>query len=105
MTIASGQPIASADILVFRRIQTGTASISFTTQTSFSQAITFPSAFSVAPNVSVNINNLAGVTGGWNGRAGAVSTTGATLLLFGPSATWGSVPVQWTAVSNSTPPA
>lgn len=70
------------------------AAASFTSNVSF--GITFPST----PNVHINLNSAAGPTGGWHGRATAISTTGFTLFGFGPASTF-SVNWQWTAVVPS----
>lgn len=100
MAIAAGQVMASGDVTLFRQIQTGIATISFTTQTSNSTAVTFSPAFAVAPQVHVNINTAPGSTAGWATRAINITTTGFTIFSFGTSNTWVSVPVAWTAVSN-----
>ena len=76
---------------------TGTVSMSFTTQTSSTSNVTFASAFASAPRVFCNINNGGAPTASWNSRAINVTTTGFTVFVFGPSATWSSVEVQWIA--------
>ena len=78
----------------------GTESISFTTQTGFTVAVTFSRQFPSSPNVFTNINSGIGATAGWNSRAFGISATGFTLFVFGASSTWSGVPVQWFAVSG-----
>lgn len=76
----------------------GVRSTSFTALASTTANITFTAGrFTTAPNVHANINSTAGVAAGWNARATNVTASGFTLLLFGPSATWAGIPVQWTA--------
>lgn len=78
-------------------MQIGSASISFTTQTSFTQAVSFPVAFASTPVVMTNINSGSGSTGSWGSRAISIGTSGFTIFVFGPSATWSNVTVQWAA--------
>ncbi|MFW3477292.1 hypothetical protein [Streptomyces microflavus] len=44
-----------------------------------------------------NINSTAGSTLQWTAKAASATTTGFTLIVSGPSATWASVDVEWTA--------
>ena len=86
----------------YKASQQGTASVSFLTETSFTQAVVFPITFPTIPNVQVNINSGLGETARWCARAIAVATTGFTLFVFrgdnsDPAETWSSIPVQWLA--------
>ena len=80
-------------------IETGGESVAFTTLTSFTVAVTFSRAFTALPNVHTNIDSGAAPTSQWHSRAISISTTGFTLFLFGPSATWTGYLVQWTAIA------
>ncbi|MGW0780306.1 hypothetical protein [Streptomyces sp. NPDC002913] len=85
--------------------QIGTASVSFTSQTSWTQTVTFPAAFPTTPVVMVNITVGAGVTSRWAARAISVTASQFSLFLFhtdGSDAadTWSGVPVQWNAVAS-----
>ena len=82
------------------RGETGQETLNFTTQTSVTQAVTFAEPFDVAPKVTTNINSSAGATLSWFSRAFGISTTGFTLWVTGPSATWSGVGVQWVATAN-----
>lgn len=77
--------------------ESGVSSISFTSQTSFTVNVTFATAFSAAPRVGCNINSTAGSTLQWTAKAGGITTTGFTLIVSGPAATWSNVEVQWMA--------
>lgn len=83
-------------------IQTGTESISFTTQSAFTTTVTFPNSFSAVPVVMVNIATNDASTARWDARAVGISTGGFTLSLFkgdaaDAAATWSNIPVQWMA--------
>ena len=87
-------------------IERNSVDISFTTLSSFTQAISFTKAYDVGvvPVVTCNINSGAGATARWMARAISISNTGFTLFLFkgdaaDPAATWAAIPVQWTAVA------
>lgn len=86
------------------RGETGTATVSFTTLTLTTVAVTFARPFIVAPNVHTNINSGVGTTAGWSSRAFSISTTGFTLFLYaaagGAAVTWSNVGVQWSAFVN-----
>lgn len=92
--------ITHASGIPYKPTQTDVESLSFGPATSFTQAVVFDTAFGVAPNVHTNINSGVAATASWGSRAISVSTTGFTLFVFGPSATWSNVEVQWTAVSK-----
>lgn len=82
--------------------QSGQESISFTTLSSFTKAVTFPIPFTTAPRVMTNIASNAASTDRWESRAYNITTTGFTLFLFEGDAadaaqTWANVPVQWFA--------
>lgn len=79
------------------RTKTGTVSFAFT-GASDTINVTFPQAFPSAPNVHCNINAGHAATSQWHSRAINVTATGFTVFVFGPSATWAGVPVQWTAI-------
>lgn len=96
---AGGAITDTATGITYKLSQNGSVSISFTTQTSFTQAVSFPVAFSSSPVVTTNINSGAAATGGWISRAINITTSGFTLFVSGASATWSSVSVQWDATS------
>lgn len=77
--------------------QAGEELITFVAQTSFTLAVTFDHPFPSPPIMSANIATTAGAAANWHARAAAVSTTGFTLFVFGPSSTWTDIPVQWHA--------
>lgn len=83
-----------------RAYESGDESFTFTTQTSQTRAVTFTNPFLLVPRVFTNINSGAGVTQNWFSRAFNVSTTGFTLWIHGPSATWGGVHVYWAAFAE-----
>lgn len=83
-------------------VQSATALISFTSLTSFTLPVTFPTPFPGTPAVTTTINSLSGNTARWGSRAGNVTASGFTLFLFtmetgAPSQTWANVPVSWIA--------
>jgi len=78
-------------------VKTGNVTTGPSAAASFSSAISFGVTFPGTPNVHININSAAGLTGSWHGRATSVSTTGFTLFGFGPSATF-TAQWQWTAI-------
>ncbi|MFJ8224968.1 hypothetical protein [Streptomyces griseus] len=82
--------------------QAGQLLISFTSQTSFTQAVSFPEAFPIAPIMNCEIASGAGVTGRFEARPINVTTTGFSLfILLTDTAegadTWVNQPVHWTA--------
>lgn len=80
--------------------QKGSQPVSFATATTASVNLTFTvGRFTSTPNVHTNIASGSSVAAGWNSRAINVTTSGFTLLLFGPSTAWSSIPVQWTALA------
>lgn len=83
--------------------QAGEVSVSFTTLTSFTQAVVFPQPFTAVPNVFVNINTGAGSTSLWQARAINITTTGFTLFVYttGGAVSWVLVPVGWAAVPRT----
>lgn len=83
-----------------RAYESGEESISFTTQTSFTVAVTFTNPFILIPRVFVNINSGAGSTSGWGSRAINVDTTGFTIFVFGTSSTWVDINVYWEATAR-----
>jgi hypothetical protein len=80
----------------------GQVLVSFTTLTSFTQVVTFPVAFAVAPTVTVNIATGAGNTARWGARAITVTAANFTLFVFadsgGAAQTWAAVPIMWQAI-------
>jgi hypothetical protein len=81
----------------YQLLQAGSVNISFVTLTSFTVAVNFAQPFPSTPSVSTNINSGAGSTAGWGSRAFGVTPLGFTMFVFGPSATWTNVNVQWQA--------
>ena len=84
--------------------QIGSASVSFTSQTSWTQTVVFPTAFPSTPIVTVNIASGAGPTSRWGARATSVTASQFVLFLFHTDAadaadTWSSVPVHWHATA------
>jgi hypothetical protein len=84
--------------------QSGTSTVSFTSLNFTTINITFTVPFTATPNVYCNIASGAGATSRWGVRAISVSTTGFQIFLFysadaTTTATWASVPVQWTAIA------
>ncbi|GGZ51857.1 hypothetical protein [Streptomyces rubiginosohelvolus] len=82
--------------------QAGSVSVSFTSQTSYTQSVTFPEPFPVAPIMNCEIASGSGATGRFEARPINVSATGFTLfVLLTDTAegadTWASQPVHWTA--------
>lgn len=90
----------STQTIPYKAVQSGTFSFSFTSQTSANTAVVFGTAFTSTPRVLCNINSTAGATLQWVPKGAAVSTTGFTLIVSGPAATWSSVEVQWVAVTQ-----
>lgn len=86
--------------MTYKPDQNGTVSMSFGPATSSTTNVTFTTAFGSIPRVFTNINSGVAATASWGSRAISVSTTGFTVFVFGPSATWSSVEVQWSAVSQ-----
>jgi hypothetical protein len=84
--------------------ETDTVLITFVTQTSVTQAITFDRPFLVAPHVFTNIDSAAAATAQWHSRASSITTTGFTLFLFRASGvaanSWTDVPVSWLAMAQ-----
>lgn len=84
--------------------QSRVESISFTSLTSYTQAIVFDEAFPSTPVVHTEIVSGAGVTARWGSRAISRTPSGFTLFLFimdtaNSSATWTDIPVVWTAIA------
>lgn len=96
LTVA-GTLTNSTAAIPYKPVQSGTVSFSFTTQTSSTSAVVFGTAFAANPRVVCNINSTSGSTLQWSPKAGGISTSGFTLIVSGPAATWSSVEVQWVA--------
>ncbi|WP_432111168.1 hypothetical protein [Streptomyces sp. YPW6] len=82
--------------------QAGIILVSFTSQTSHTQAVVFPEPFPVAPIMNAEIVSGAGVTGRFEARPINVSATGFTLFVLLTDGaegadTWSNHPVHWTA--------
>lgn len=96
-------PILSPVPKPAKALQVGTASVSFTSQTSFSQSVTFPTAFASTPVVMTNIHTGSGVAGHWSSRAINITTTGFQIFVYSDTgaaaATWSAIPVQWMATT------
>lgn len=86
-----------------KALQVGTASISFTSQTSFTQSVTFPTAYAATPVVMTNIHFGSGNAAHWSSRAINITSTGFQIFVFADTAataqTWAAVPVQWMATT------
>lgn len=94
------------DGLPYKTMQAGIASVSFTSQTSFTVTVTFGTAFpsGVTPVVVTTISSGSGTVTRWGSRAISVTNTGFTLFVFqgqtsDPSQTWSAIPVSWVAVT------
>lgn len=86
--------------LLFKPVQSGTFNFSFGPATSATQAIVFGTAFPATPRVVCNINSTAGSTLQWTPKGASITTSGFTLIVSGPSATWSAVEVQWVAIAQ-----
>lgn len=86
-----------------RALQVGTASVSFTTQTAFTQSVTFPTAFAATPVVMTNIHFGSGNAAHWSSRAINITSTGFSVFVYADTSaaaqTWSAVPVQWMATT------
>lgn len=83
--------------------ETGTVSVTFTSQSAYFTIVSFATAFSLAPVVMTNISTGAGVSSAWTTRAYNISTTGFNLFLQNvnfTTSTWGGVPVDWVAIGR-----
>ncbi len=85
--------------------QSGVVSVSFTSQTSWTESVVFPEAYTAAPVVNTEIASGAGATARWGSRAYNITPTGFTLFLFimdtaNSAATWSDIPVSWTAIAT-----
>lgn len=83
-------------------VQNDQVLISFTSLTSFTQAVVFPLAYAAPPIVGTDIVSGAGPTARFGCRAISISATGFTLFIFvtdaaGVATTWVDQPVQWTS--------
>lgn len=81
--------------------EASSTTVSFTSLVTYTETITFSQVYPVAPNVHANINSGAGATSQWHARCSNVTTADFLLILFGPSATFSSVNVQWTAIAKT----
>lgn len=85
-------------------IKRGSVNVNFTSQTSFTTAVSFGATFPTGPQVTVNINSGDGTTSRWSARAINVTTTGFTLFVYNesgsPAQTWVNIPVGYIAVGG-----
>ncbi|MFE4330170.1 hypothetical protein ACFRQM_12090 [Streptomyces sp. NPDC056831] len=83
--------------------QAGSILVSFTNLASYTQIVTFPVPFPVAPIMNAEISSGAGSTGRFEARPINVNPSGFTLFILltdaaeGPD-TWSNVAVHWTAI-------
>jgi hypothetical protein len=105
-TLAASGGITGPGGLPYRTAQAGTASVTFTSQTSFTTTVTFPTAFpsGVTPAVLTSIASGSGTVTRWGSRAISITNTGFTLFVFqgqtsDPSQSWSAIPVSWIAMS------
>ncbi|MEW1547522.1 H-type lectin domain-containing protein [Streptomyces tsukubensis] len=77
--------------------ETGSVGFTFTSQTFANTAVTFATPFAAPPRVFTTIDNAASITNQWTSRVANITTTGFTLIVSGPSATWTNFQVQWEA--------
>lgn len=95
--------LLTPDRLLATDDQDGIALVSFTTQTSWTQAVVFPEAYPAVPSgVTTEIQSGAGPTARWDSRAITITATGFTLFAFitdlaNSAVTWSNVPVFWRA--------
>lgn len=84
-------------------IQAGTESVTFTSDDSFTQDVTFPVEFDDVPAIAVNIASGASSTARWDARAITVTKTGFTLFVYSnadaANAAWSDITVYWIAVA------
>lgn len=94
----------SAWVAVAPVTQVGTALVNFTSQSSWTQTVNFPSVFPSTPVVMVNIAVGVGATTRWAARAIGATPSSFTLFAFhtdaadGPD-TWSDISVQWIATA------
>lgn len=89
----------------YKPVQAGSTLINFTAQTSWTEAVVFPTSFSGQPRMSCNIASGSGNAARWGARAINVTSTGFTIFVFrgdntDPAETWTNIPVHWIAVSQ-----
>lgn len=84
-------------------IQTGRIAVSFSNQSLYTLAVTFPAPFATAPTMMCTIESGSGVTARWDVRPFNITPAGFTLFCFpndvGTSQTWSAQPVSWTALT------
>lgn len=87
----------------FPLMQAGEASITFVALTSFTQSVSFATAFSSAPAVSCNISSGSGTTAQWHVRAISITAIGFVIFAFtaGAAGSWTGVPVGWQAQART----
>lgn len=82
----------------------GKVPISFTTQTSFVQTVTFPTAFVTPPVVMTNIADGTGAVAHWDSRAIAITNSTFQIFVYAATGaaaqTWSNIPVQWIAIGT-----
>ncbi|WP_205327562.1 H-type lectin domain-containing protein [Glycomyces sp. YM15] len=84
-------------------LQTGKLAVSFSNVSTYTRVITFPRAFTIAPNVFCSLESGAGTTARWGVRPFNITTTGFTLFCYpndaGSAQTWSNIPVSWLAIT------
>lgn len=80
----------------------GTALITFVSQTSFVQAISFGFTFDAPPQVFTEIGSGAGAAARWDSRAINITTTGFDMFVYrtdasDPAVSWTNIGVHWRA--------
>lgn len=95
--------LSGLDQLAGTELDHGTASVSFSSKISHTQAVVFSTPFADVPFVDCTISSGAGPTARWGARAFNVTASGFTLFVFsgddtGSAQTWSNVPVRWIAV-------
>ncbi|TDD98891.1 H-type lectin domain-containing protein [Jiangella asiatica] len=82
----------------------GIATVSFTSQTTHTQNVSFGRTFDAPPAVTTEIVSGSGATAQHHSRAISVTTTGFTLFIFnstGSTTSWSNIPVSWQAMAVS----
>lgn len=84
-------------------LQTGKLAVSFSNLSTYTRVVTFPRAFTTAPNVFCSLESGAGTTARWAVRPFNITTTTFTLFAYpndsGTTQTWSNIPVSWLAIT------
>lgn len=86
----------SPDTGAFPSFQAGSVDITVVATTSGAATVVFATPFRLAPAVTTNINSSSGLTVGWIPNAHTITTTGFSIRITGPSASF-TANVQWNA--------